>query len=344
MIKEHVEQIADGTSAFFERTLPIEQLGQPIEGAMNSSEALRAAGLHDWDMRKVPLFAVESDRMAAQVPAKFGVVRDVYDNAEHDGEPTSRVLGVVGTKYEIVQNEQAFGFVDNLLDMSGEPIPFEYGGSLYGGRKVFVGLKLPKSISVGGHDDVDMRLLLVNTNDGTSPFSISLHINRVPCTNAIELTRRNAKQAQQHWQLRHTASIEGRVQAARETLKLTFAAVDEFEREAAELYAKQISDRQFERLVENVFPIEPLATKRAREATQQTRLEVRSIYREAPTQSEIRGTAWGALNAFVEWADWARDVRPGKRDAAEARALSQLDSRHVATFKANIMDRVLSMR
>lgn len=344
-----------GTQDSNTRAFPLSVVGENVTGAQTSAEALHAAGLDGWNLRKVPLTAVvredheDGDHFTdytVTVPNKYAVVGDF------GGIETMRFrsLGVVGERYQLVQNEQTFALLDDVLDAAGQELPFEYAGSMYEGRKVFVGMLLPKTIRVGGFDDVQMRLLAVNTHDGTSPFTLSLHINRVPCTNAIELTKRQAKGAQQHWELRHTSSIEGRVQQARETLQLTFAAVDEFEREAQELIEKSITERQFERLVENVFPIPPVATERQRDSIGQTRLQVRSIYRgETGTQEQIKGTAWGALNAFVEWADWSREVRIPKAQQQTlqtdtARALAQLDSRHVNRFKSDVMGRVLAMR
>lgn len=346
-----------GTQDETSRTFALSVVGDNVTGAQTSSEALHAAGLDGWNLQKVPLVAplVELNGMREDgsphwgtvnvpVAGKYGVVGD-FGGTE---TVTRRCLGVVGERYQLVQNEQQFQLLDDVLDAAGEPLPFEYAGSMYDGRKVFVGMLLPKTISVGGFDDVQMRLLAVNTHDGTSPFTLSLHINRLACTNAIELTKRSAKSAQQHWELRHTSSIEGRVQQARETLRLTFAAADEFEAEAQELIAKSITDRQFERLVENVFPIPHDASERKRNSIGDTRLQVRSIYKgETGTQEQLKGTAWGALNAFVEWADWGREVRVPKKsqlDTREARALAQLDSRHVARFKGDVMGRVLSMR
>lgn len=346
MIKEHVEQIADGGSAFFERELSLKTLGVDVSQCTSLDDVLREAHLHDWNVRKVPAYAVDEDGMTP-IPGKYGIVRDVRDSSgEKIGQ---RSLGAVGSKYHTKSNESAFAFVDQLVDGNGQKLPVEFAGSMYDGRRVFLGMKLPDQIIVGAgeaDDEIDMRLLMTNTHDGTQPFTVALHINRVPCTNAIELTKRHAKAAGQHWTMRHTAQIddEQKLVLARETLQLTLAAADEFKAQASELYAKRISERQFERLVENVFPIEPLATQRKRDAIAQTRLEVRTIYRDAPTQQKIKGTAWGALNAFVEWADWARDVRPGKTDPRVARALSQLDSHHVERFKSNVMGRVLAMK
>ena len=334
-----------GTQDPTTRDFSLDVLGEQVN-ARTLDEALHAASL-DWRVLKQPLttYAEElSDegvtRHELEVPGKFAIVRETI------GETIPfRTIGVVGDRYVPVQNEVAFGFVDDLLDMGGDELLVEFAGSMYEGRKVFLDVKLPKTIMVGGDDAVETRLLCVNTHDGTAPFSLSLHINRLACTNQIETTKRHARDVGQHWSIRHTTSVEGRVQQARESLRLTFAAVEEFEREAQELIAKSITDRQFERLIESVFPTPGVgASEKAKRAVADTRLAVRTIYRESPTQESIKGTAWGALNAFVEYADWSREVRPGKRDAAEARALAQLDSRHVVNFKSNVMGRVLALK
>lgn len=328
---------------FAERQLAFDVLGNKLDSSklMTSAEALAAAHLADWNVRTVPahglLGIVDGIPQLVEVGDKRVVVRDNPYAQRVDS------LGVVGTRYTIAQNEDAFDFLDHVVG-SIDGATYEYAGAYHGGRKVFIGMLLPDTIKVGGHDDVQMRLLTTNTHDGTSPFAISLHINRLACTNAIELTKRAAKGAQQHWAMRHTASLGGKITAARETLKLTFAAVDEFQREAQELIEHEITKRQFERLVEGVFPIDRDSSERAQHSVQRTRSEVRAIYSESATQETIRGTAWGAVNAFVEWADWQRDARSKQHDATTARALAQLDSRHVENFKSDVMGRVLALR
>jgi Domain of unknown function (DUF932) len=59
----------------------------------------------------------------------------------------------------IVQNEEAFQFVDQLL---GSSLHFETAGSLHGGRRVSVLATLPEHIEVGG-DPVRPYVLLMNS-------------------------------------------------------------------------------------------------------------------------------------------------------------------------------------
>ncbi len=62
----------------------------------------------------------------------------------------------------IVQNHEAFAFIDQLL---GSSINFETAGSLHGGRRVWVLATLPEHVEVGG-DSVRPYVLLMNSHDG----------------------------------------------------------------------------------------------------------------------------------------------------------------------------------
>ncbi|NBQ65301.1 MAG: DUF932 domain-containing protein, partial [Verrucomicrobia bacterium] len=57
---------------------------------------------------------------------------------------------------------------------------------------------------------------------------------------------RNAKQS---FKIRHTQSVEGRIQVARETLGLALGYFDEFEKEAQELFKQEITNAEFSKLI-----------------------------------------------------------------------------------------------
>lgn len=74
-------------------------------------------------------------------------------------QDTRQVLGIVGERYRIVQNVEAFQFVDQLI---GSAMRFETAGSLHGGRRVWVLATLPEHVEVGG-DAVRPYVLLMNS-------------------------------------------------------------------------------------------------------------------------------------------------------------------------------------
>lgn len=70
---------------------------------------------------------------------RYKKVRGYYATVRQDTEDE---LGVVGERYRIVQNHEAFAFVDQLL---GSAIHFETAGSLRGGRRVWCSRRSPST-------------------------------------------------------------------------------------------------------------------------------------------------------------------------------------------------------
>ena len=121
------------------------RLGQSVGHTMTAREALQAAHLAGWNVRKMPLQVPQEpviDDTGVTTPAPLAVpdfyatVRTNPINGRLD------VLGVVGSKYEPVQNEASCDLLDALVDQSGGA-HFETAGALRGGRETFVTMKLP---------------------------------------------------------------------------------------------------------------------------------------------------------------------------------------------------------
>ena len=82
-------------------------------------------------------------------------------------------LGVVGTKYEPVQNEASCAVLDAITDESGAH--FETAGALKGGRETFVTMKLPKTMTFEGRDGsadtTEWYLAALNSHDAYLPLT-----------------------------------------------------------------------------------------------------------------------------------------------------------------------------
>ena len=102
-------------TAFYNKEPAWHGLGTVVSEAPTSADALKLAGL-DWDVVQEPLFLKDG----IEVEGKKANVRS-----------TDRtVLGVMGDHYKIVQNTEAFSFIDSLLDNEIDPVAFESAGSL----------------------------------------------------------------------------------------------------------------------------------------------------------------------------------------------------------------------
>lgn len=86
---------------------PWHQLGRQIDAASSSAEFLRAGGL-DWNVGLVPAPGAKKDRRGRW--SRLQVMRDAVD------DETERVaLGMVTSRYEPLQNRDAFAFFDPLI-------------------------------------------------------------------------------------------------------------------------------------------------------------------------------------------------------------------------------------
>ena len=308
-----LEQFEDGDTAFFTaREVAWHKLGTVTDGALTAVQALETAFL-DWTVTKseepvttsVPAYD-GGKPLTITYPDKFMTYR--YHPKTHKPE----ALGVVGSRYTPVQNAEAFGFLNDIADESGAV--FETAGSIDNGRKVFMTMKMPEGLNIGGKDAIDMYLMAWNTHDGSSSFNVLVTPIRVVCQNTLTAAIGSAKQ---QFIVRHTAGVSGKIQAARDTLKITFKYQAEFEKKAEALLKQSMTDKEFNALVEKIFPIKDEKSPRAVTMAETARATANGLWK-APTQANIANTKWAAYNALVEYADWAKPVRDANADTARA--------------------------
>lgn len=309
----NLEQFEDGTTAFFTaREVAWHKLGVVTDNALTAEDALKTAQL-DWQVIKsnepvqtiVPVFNSDTETEVIKSKDKFMTYR------YHPKTKKAQPLGVVGNRYTPVQNTEAFSFLNYIADESGAV--FETAGSIDNGEKVFMTMKLPNTLQIGGVDNVDLYLMAWNTHNGTSSFQVCATPIRVVCQNTLTCAIESAKST---YSLRHTPKVTGKVQQAREALGLTFKYIEEFEKEAEKLLAQSMSDKQFKDLVEKLFPIDQ-ESERVTNLADTARGTLNGLWR-APTQVNVANTKWAAYNAIVEYADWAKPVRATNADTTRA--------------------------
>jgi phage/plasmid-like protein (TIGR03299 family) len=318
---------ANGEVAFASLREPAwHNLGTVFENEVSTSEMLDLAHLSNWNVRLADI-----DLPARSHRNWFGVVRTNPFDGEDD------VLGVVGQRYVVMQNEQLFEFGDALLD-GGR---WETAGSIKNGTVVFGSLALDRETVLdpsGVSDRIDNYLLVHTSHDGSVAIQASVTPVRVVCQNTLGMALHGVKQS---YKIRHTQTAEGKVQAAREALGLAKKYLDEFDVLAHNLIQTTITDQQFFDLITAVYPKPEQDASKGSKTKWENKVDtINSIYT-GPTNYMIAGTAWGALNAMTERLDWYRTGRNGSNDSVMA-AASGFD---VATNseKARILSAVKSL-
>ena len=264
----------------FATTIPAwHQLGQVVENAMNSGEAIKLAGL-DYEVAKMPVFGQLGESLLP-VPNKFATYRT--DN--------NSVFGVVGDRYELVQNNDAFSFFDAIVG-EGAAI-FETAGALGQGEKIFVSAKMPSQIRISGTDDIsEMFVLLTNSHDGSGAIQACLTSVRVVCQNTMNAALRGNKNK---ISIRHTTNVKQNLENAHKLLGISHAYTEELNSCFNVLAKKTISDAQVKKLIEDLFVSEKEDSTRIKNI----REAVLECYFTGVGQQNIIGTSWGAYNAIT---------------------------------------------
>src|SRR5439155_12580561 len=129
-MSHELEQLANGQTAFVTARVPAwHQLGTVTDDCMTAEDVMAKAFLGGWKVRKIDLQGVETTPDGVSIiecPDRRMTVRTNIFTGQ------TEYLGIVGTDYGTVQNEEAAEVLNRLVDESGAH--FETAGSLRGGR------------------------------------------------------------------------------------------------------------------------------------------------------------------------------------------------------------------
>lgn len=297
----HALDITNGTASFaIARDHAWHRLGQVMPGEMTADEALTAAHMKGWNVRKVPLLTgtgegVDLADSGIEVPGQFVTVRT--NPVTGKSEP----LGVVGSQWTALQNEETVDLLDALVDQGGAFI--DTIGALKGGRQTFVSMRLPEAMEIelpdGRKDRTEFHIAALNSHDGSTAFRFIVSPIRIVCANtqAIALNTAVSK-----WSARHTPGIRSSVDEARRALGLTFKYQAAFEEEMKVLVATQVEEDTARALLASVFEVDKTDNERGkllRTAHVDGVLSTLAL----ETNDGARGTAYGLLNAATEYVD-----------------------------------------
>lgn len=320
-----------------DRQVAWHKLGTSVEGAMTAEDALEKSFLSGWDLRTVADVALVEGRHIP-TPGKSRVIR----TSPFTGRP--EVLGHVSGTYEIISNEEGFAFLDVFGDIGGAK--FETAGSINNGSRVFVTMRMPEQLLIGGMDPVETYVLFTTTHDGNGSAEGLIVPNRVVCRNTLNMAMGNAIR---RVRIRHTKNAVERMQQAAEVLSATNGYVGSIKAASERLAAMRMSLPEVDAFLEQLFPVRVEDGKEPEKAAvtvaETKRQDIRALVQNSPTiQDEYRLTGWGVLNAVAEQFDWFSVVRGADdetaRDARRAyRSTIADDGSH---FKTKAMKLLLS--
>ena len=253
-----------------------------------ADEMLAAAGLANLNVQKRKEFTTDHDNHSLPT-GKYSTV-----------DSKGRVLGTgLSDRYQVIQMEQAFGFGDAIVD-DGQA-KWERAGTVRGGETAFGCMELSHlEVTVPGDDGGALQpyLLIVNSFGGWTPYMGVIAFIRPVCINTFEAAK--GTKTKHRFQVRHTGTLDGKLQMAREALGIAFKHTEDVKELTTKLATTKLTERQVRAIIDQTWPKE---SKVAEDPRSPTAVKVWDHYQASSTLEGIRGTGWGVFNAVTEYID-----------------------------------------
>jgi phage/plasmid-like protein (TIGR03299 family) len=243
-----------------------------------------------------------------QVPTEsFEEIEDAVENARSDGKG---YLGVVSKTYTPVTNGEMYDIAEAIESGAEGTVRYETGGSLFGGRKVWLLIRLKDPLVVPGDPNgtVIPYYALQNAHDGSGSFRGQATLTRIVCANTSKMADLDAQVRGTEFVFSHTKNVGGRIEEAKKALAGWRSSVTAFQDQAIYLLALGIDTRQRELFLERFVPMpvtKGVVSDRVARNIEEARNAVRSILA-GPTCEGISGTAYGLVQASTEFLNHTR--------------------------------------
>lgn len=307
---------ADGTVALYSAVPAWHGLGQIIPGGISDIDEVLGLGGIDFEVerREVRYSFMGADDDAPTLRTAPGHHVTVRTD-------TGEALGVVGSKYTPIQNRRIFEFLEDLVEQG---VVWESAGSLRGGRRVFVSMRVPENIVIdqgGLNDEVTLFIAGINSHDGSSKAETVVTPWRPVCANTERFAVRDART---RWGIRHTSGALDRLGEARRSLGLTRQYGEAWAAEETALARTALGIDEFHQVISELWPLEEDASDRARTFAAQRYEHLDSMLR--AEADRLGRTAYAAERAVTDYLDHVAPRRPGKTMTEEiARATALLE-------------------
>jgi phage/plasmid-like protein (TIGR03299 family) len=266
-------------------------LGQVVDKAMTSEEAIKLANL-DYEVDKTKVF------FNCGNPECYNEIDGYFATYRKD---TNQYLGMVKSRYEVVQNKDAFGFFDAIIDQ-GEAI-FETAGVLGNGERIFVTAKLPDDFEIKG-EKIEKYIILTNSHDGTSSVIAGLTNVRIVCNNTLQAALNGLENKVS---IKHTSGVQDKLKEAHRVMGIASKYSQEVQSYFNKMADFKMDEGQIRNYIEKIMTPEYLQVPRDKEEENEMSTRLKNMIDSTleftmthPTQTTdaAKNTLWGAYNGI----------------------------------------------
>lgn len=272
-----------------ERKAWYETCGVKLDNVTSLETALKLSGL-DFEVEKKPLYFGEGDGQTL-IDKQFATVRT----------DTNQFFGVVSDSYQILQNREAFDFLDSLVF---EGARFETAGFFRkNGAASYITMSAEPMNILG--DNFDNYFMISNGHDGSSAVKVAITPIRSYCRNSAILA---LKKATNVISIQHSKTMADRLVAAKEILTANSNYLNELKIVAEELAVKPFSAEAFEALARKLYPVKEDASEIVQIRNLAQIEKLMKAYKEDDLQN-FNGTAWKVIQAVSDMESHPTQIR-----------------------------------
>ena len=253
----HNIEIIGGTGSFVSTQPEWHGLGKVFDAPLTTKVALEESRAN-FLVEKQPLIALTPELVTMMENGKFANMALLKDYIISDKMATMRIdtnrpLGVIGKDYGVIQNYDAFSFIDRLCTGgSGAPC-IESCGVLGNGERIFITAKFPQQICINNNrkDLVDMYIVFTTSHDGSGAVKCMVTPIRVVCNNTLNMAIADERRTKRgSWSLKHSKYADKRMdeRIASEAMNCYEIYKDLFESRMIQLSQIHLSDKDVKRL------------------------------------------------------------------------------------------------
>lgn len=284
-------------SAVFVKEAAWHGLGTVVEGALTADEVLDKANMRYKVVKRPVKFNV--GRQQHVFPGKFVISR----------EDTDAPLGICGTNWTPLQNDEAFKFFDALIDRQ-EAI-YHTAGVLGVGQRSWILAKMPNYIRVGVDDIIEEYVLISNMFTGHDAVEVMLTPIRVVCENTLMAALAGAKGGRKIT-IPHTRDILKQVEKAHEALGM----FSQYSKDIEEVFNKmakfQITDSILRTYLDELLPKSTSDTTLSPiNMSHKNRWKIEEFFETGVGQDIVtaKGTLFGLYNAVTGFTSHVKEYQ-----------------------------------
>lgn len=217
-------------------------------------------------------------------------VEDMVANTYIDNKGHKHILGIVGEKYELVQNRDGFAFVDYI----SEGLKFVKGGMTHTGM-IYLIAELP-SVNILG-DKFNPYVIFRNSFNGKYQLSAAITPLRVVCQNQFNFAFNHTANT---INIRHSARVDERMEESKEVLRGVANYMSKLNEIAQQFSKVKLTQSEKEQAINMLFPIPDNADDLKKVVIAQQKKAFAKMLNADDNQNH-KGNAWGLVNAYTDF-------------------------------------------